>query len=62
VCTHANDLVTACLILASGGRNNMTGSGSELEITQDINDITVYQSAGMFMTGTGDGVVLIWRV
>jgi len=40
----------------------MTGSGSELEITQDINDITVYQSAGMFMTGTGDGVVLIWRV
>ncbi len=48
--------------LASEGRNNMSGSGSQLEIPHDINDSTVYQSTGMFVTGTGDGVVLNWTI
>ncbi len=34
-------MVTACLILASEGRNNMSESGSELEITHDMNRISV---------------------
>ena len=49
-------------IMASEGRNNMNESGSELEITHDMNRISVSdfdnQSTGMCVTGTGDGVVL----